>query len=414
MKLQHIYLLLLIPLLFIGCKTVQKATTYDFPDPVDTTTKPIEYQTKKLYGDATMGVYADNRFDGARLNDFEQVNDSTFKATILPENEPINRSPWYAFKLWSDAPKNVQIVLDYEDIKHRYHPKISTDGETWTWLEEEKITFNEDTTEANLQLELDKEPLWIAAQEIQNSQHIRQWCEEKAKHSSVQFSVMGKSKQGRDLYYLDMGAGTSKGKDIVVVISRQHPPEVTGYFAMRTFIERLLEEDEMTKKFLERYQVMVFPLMNPDGVDLGHWRHNTGGIDLNRDWAYYHQPEVRQVVDFIARTASKQKSQVLLGLDFHSTYYDVYYTLSEDLKSVIPEFKDKWLAGIEAELEEYDYEINDKPSGLTRPISKGWFYTQFKAEGITYEIGDDTPRDFIEVKGKVSAEEMMKLLLERR
>ncbi|MGB0930937.1 MAG: M14 family metallopeptidase, partial [Chitinophagales bacterium] len=408
-----IYLLFLLPLLFIGCKTIQKATTYDFPDPIDTTTKPIDFQEKKQYGSAAMGVYADNRFDGARLNNFEQVNDSTFKATILPENEPINRSPWYAFKLWSDAPKNVQLVLDYEDIKHRYHPKVSTDGETWTWLEDEKISFNEDTTAANLQLGLSSDTLWLAAQEIQNSHHVRQWCKEKAKHPAVNFEAIGKSKQGRDLYYLNMGTGTPKGKEIVVVMGRQHPPEVTGYFAMRAFIDRLLEEDEMTKKFLERYQIMVFPLVNPDGVDLGHWRHSVGGIDLNRDWAYYRQPEIRQMVDFIARTASKQKSQVLLGLDFHSTYYDVYYTLSKDLKSVIPEFKDKWLEGIKTSLAAHNYEINDKPSGLTRPISKGWFYTQFKAEGVTYEIGDDTPRDFIEEKGGVSAEEMMKLLLER-
>ena len=41
--------------------------------------------------------------------------------------------------------------------------------------------------------------------------------------------------------------------------------------------------------------VIVYPLMNPDGVDEGHWRHNTGGIDLNRDWAHYNQPETRQV-----------------------------------------------------------------------------------------------------------------------
>jgi len=37
--------------------------------------------------------------------------------------------------------------------------------------------------------------------------------------------------------------------------------------------------------------------------------------------------------------------------------------------------------------------------------------TQFDAEGITYEIGDDTPRDLIQEKGEVSAIEMMQLLI---
>ena len=36
---------------------------------------------------------------------------------------------------------------------------------------------------------------------------------------------------------------------------------------------------------MEKFRVLAFPLMNPDGVDLGHWRHNAGGIDLNRDWS---------------------------------------------------------------------------------------------------------------------------------
>ena len=61
---------------------------------------------------------------------------------------------------------------------------------------------------------------------------------------------------------------------------------------------------------------MVFPLMNPDGVDLGHWRHNAGGIDLNRDWALYRQPETRLVADFIVKEVKTQKSQLVLGLDF--------------------------------------------------------------------------------------------------
>ncbi len=59
MKFKNILLLCLISFLFTTCTVIRKATTYDFPKPVDTTDKPIEYQEKKLYGDAEMGVYAD-------------------------------------------------------------------------------------------------------------------------------------------------------------------------------------------------------------------------------------------------------------------------------------------------------------------------------------------------------------------
>jgi len=148
--------------------------------------------------------------------------------------------------------------------------------------------------------------------------------------------------------------------------------------------------------------------MNPDGVDLGHWRHNTGGIDLNRDWAYYHQPEVKQVANYIVKTAKKNKSKVILGMDFHSTYYDVLYTNQQSAKN-LPHYKDYWVAGIREVLSKE--KIRESPSNVGAPVSKGWFLTQFEAEGIVYEVGDNTPRDLIGKKGQAAAIEMMQLLI---
>ena len=67
------------------------------------------------------------------------------------------------------------------------------------------------------------------------------------------------------------------------------------------------------------------------------------------------------------------------------------------------------LAGIQNSIPFYS--LNESPDPLGSPVTKFWFYTQFQAEGITYEIGDETPRDFIRLKGKLSAQQMMKVLL---
>ena len=146
---------------------------------------------------------------------------------------------------------------------------------------------------------------------------------------------------GKDLWFLDIKNGDVKNKDVIIILSRQHPPEVTGYFAMQTFVDELLSESALATAFRKKYRILLFPLMNPDGVDLGHWRHNAGGVDLNRDWAYYHQPENRQIADFIVKTVKKNKSEVILGLDFHSTWWDVYYT-NREIPKFIPYFKDYW------------------------------------------------------------------------
>ena len=48
---------------------------------------------------------------------------------------------------------------------------------------------------------------------------------------------------------------------------------------------------------------------------------------------------------------------------------------------------------------------------MAQPISKNWFYKQFKAEAMTYEVGDDTLENIIKLKAKASAVTMMDLLL---
>lgn len=394
-------------LLFLlnSCRTYT-AKTYDFPRPVDTTTKPIELQTKKTY--QTGNVFASNEFDAARLNNFKHVEGNQYQATIKPENLPINHSAYYAFKLWSNTKESIQLELNYTYAQHRYPPKVSKDGENWTLLAADKVQLAKDSINVFLDLDLDTDTLWVAAQEIQSTQHVKKWCEQSAKIDGAINTSIGQSKLGKPLLLLDIGEGEPKEKDIIVVLSRQHPPEVTGYFAMQAFIDEILKDKPLSNSFRKKYRLLVFPLMNPDGVDLGHWRHSSAGIDLNRDWAYYHQPENQQIANYIVKTAKKQKSNVVLGLDFHSTWWDVYYT-NKGTSKHLPKFKDAWLWNVHQSLGEPN--INERSSNLRAPVSKGWFHTQFGAVGVTYEIGDDTPRDFIKKKGSVSAIEMMKLLM---
>lgn len=402
-------LLLAITLLF-SCKGTNSllAEKHAFPKPVDTTTRPIQQVKPQTY--TLGGLSASNDFPAARLNSFLQENDSTYVAKIWPENFPINPSPWYAFKLWSETERDVYVRLDYSNgARHRYVPKLSKDGESWTALDSTLVQLSQNKTSATLKLKVSKDTMWVAAQEIQDHKRVGNWVSEMAKKPVAHKSSAGKSALGRELYHLNL----FKGKDYikrptVLIISRQHPPEVTGFLCMKAFVETIIEEGTING-FLEKYRVMVYPLMNPDGVDLGYFRHNTGGIDLNRDWSQYHQPEIQQVVNHMVSETSLAKNDVVLGLDFHSTYKDVYYTPDETVERKIPEFTKAWLEKIRVATGLED--INESASANDMPTSKGWFNRQFGATGITYEIGDRTPREFIKKKGVESARAMMELLL---
>ncbi len=380
------------------------------PSPVDTSTRPINEQNIGVF--EISGIYASNKFASARLNGFELANDTLFRATISPENIPINHSPWYAFQVWAEKDTSIYIELDYTEHFHRYPPKISTDRKNWILIDSTNLFPSSDSLNIVLKINLSKDTTWVAAQEIHNSKDVEEWVDAQTKNVLVTKSVIGKSTKGRPLLFMDIYKDSKENKPAIVVFSRQHPPEVTGYLAMQAFLNTILNSNI---GFLEKFRIMVFPLLNPDGVDMGHFRHNYGGIDLNRDWAYYNQPETRQIADFLVNETNNSNNDVILGLDFHSTWEDTYYTFDNTIESKLDWFTDPWLAQIKDSIESKipNYNLNEQPSGLGSPVSNGWFFTQFNAESITYEIGDKTPRDFINYKGDVSARIMMELLIDK-
>ena len=382
---------------------------------VSTKTRPIQKQVKKTY-DLGNGIYANNEFQGARLNGIICESD-TLTALITPENTPINYSPWYAFKLWSDTKKEVHLKLSYLDgYEHRYYPKLSKDGFNWYPLDSANYfvdstydSENKIQEHISMNLSIGPDTLWISAQELITSKHIYAWANELAQKPYISISELGKSKEGRSIKMLKIG--NSDDQKMVMVLSRQHPPEITGYLAMEAFVEKLCEENELTEKFRNKYNVYVIPLVNPDGVDNGHWRHNAGGIDLNRDWADFNQPEIVAIREFTQNKISKTGGKFYLGLDFHSTSHDIYYTINPDFKGNMPGLVPDMIKAMAKEIPDYEPNIRPNEDDSPQISSLNYFFYQLGAEALTYEVSDDTPRDLIKLKGELTASKMMELML---
>jgi len=399
-----VFLLAFWSLAFISCSPAK----VNFERPVDTSSKNISYQNKTTYVFKDQNLSFSNQFNGARLNGVKQLNDSLYRLYFKPENIPINNSSYYAFDVQSNIQQTLYLQFSYPPpYTHRYVPKIYRDG-VWENSSSEQV----DTTGTYYQLILPlKGKARVAAQEIQNSQDVANWVYDNSQAPYVQWKTIGKSKLGRPMWVMDIAQGNPRGKPIVVFLTRQHPPEVTGYLAFKSFMETLLEENDLSTAFLEQYHVLAFPMVNPDGVDLGHWRHNAGGIDTNRDWSEYRQPEVRAIVKYIEKTLRKEKANLVLGLDFHSTWYDVFYTNKEREKTPYPTLLEQWFRLLEKEIPHYS--VNEKASNSTQPVSKGWLLYGHSAVGVTYEIGDETPRDSIQLIGETSARALMELLVKK-
>ena len=198
-------------------------------------------------------------------------------------------------------------------------------------------------------------------------------------------------------------------KNVLLLIGRQHPPEITGQIAMHAFTETVMADSDLAKNFRKKFQIYTFPLMNPDGVDNGHWRHSPGGIDLNRDWHKFRQPEVKTVAKFLTKEMKRKKLKVWYGFDFHSTGADILYPITPDIIIKNNSITYPWIENMKKRIPNDPWII--EPFDISSPICKNWIFRTFGAEAVTYEVGDEVDRSYVQLKARVAAEEMMRLLL---
>ncbi len=330
-----------------------------------------------------------------------------FDLTLFPEDEPpINKSPWYAFRVSGRTGDDVVIRMQFHDGYGyaRYWPKLSRDGTHWESLAEDQVTVADDGNSAQLTLRLDQARVWIAGQEVLTDAFYNQWLNDLESHPDVTTRLVGKSTQGRPILL----AETPDRPEFVLMIGRQHPPEVTGVIAMRSFIDTVLADTQLARQFRARFKLAIVPLMNPDGVAAGHWRHNVGGVDVNRDWGPFTQPESTAVIRWVEQQeATGGKLQLML--DFHSTFEDLFYTQPVSTDPV--DFASLWLGASAERLPDFPFKHEANPVS-EQANSKNYFYKSRGIPAVTYESGDDTNRQQLESSAVVFAEEMMRVMLE--
>jgi len=335
----------------------------------------------------TAGISIDASFAGGGLH--KCVIGADGSAVISVDHEPalvegINPSPWYAFRIQSSAKRTAMVTLDYTDYTHRYAPYTSLDGKTWVALPADRITFNERKTRAIMTLDLPAGTLWVAAQPLSSSGDGLNITRVALFSANFKEQQYGKSLEGKPLVGFTGGGSLNA----IVAITRQHPPETTGEEAYRGFLERLISrQDAAAVSFRARHKIILAPMPNPDGVDGGHWRLNSGGMDLNRDWGKFSQPETRALSEFIKREAGTR--EVVAWLDFHSTDRTVIYAPPLDSKSpsigFLTALKQKYDTTLKTP-PEWSYSHN--PEGGT---SKAWALDTFKSPGLTVELWDEIP-----------------------
>ena len=356
---------------------------------------------------STDTVKIDFSFSGSGNLSCEVIKPDYIKIFINPElDDSINPSPWFAFRK-SEHSKSIKLELDYKNYHHRYHPKISIDKKSWNKIDEANISKKENGKIVVIDFLPSSQKNYVASQELITNFWYNKWYNELENSGRVRREVIGFSvlKNPIPMFFVEKNINNP----YILILGRQHPPEVTGAFAMRGFINQLLNKNSLSDSFLKNYNILFVPLMNPDGVMNGYWRYNENKKDLNRDWGIFIQPET----DAVNKKLTELKNKKLaLFIDFHSTFKNLFYISDIAEESPMKNFLEDWLLGSRKSLSEanYKYEIINslnKDNG----VSKNYIYNKYKIPSVTYEVSDNEDRDVIQQSSSILAINLMELLL---
>ena len=322
-------------------------------------------------------------FDGASTSACTIIGEREFAVLVTPEHAPpINPSPWYGFRYESTGDAPVTITLRYLGGRHRYDPKWSNGGE-WREL---VVDIAKDRSTAVMRVPGGAGT--VAAQELIDPADTHADLLRWSAAVGVQPFTLGHSHDGRPIEALRLGSGDAPR--LVVLLGRQHPPEVTGAIAMQAFVDELVMLAARDPAQLADTQYLIVPTLNPDGTARGHWRANRGGRDLNRDWGDFAQPETRAVKAWLDALPAGVRPAAMI--DFHSTQRNLFYVQGDEASATQKRFLAKWLGGREAAYAGYPFTIEPRNANPGSGTAKNWFYATYAIPAYTYEVADTADR----------------------
>lgn len=162
---------------------------------------------------------------------------------------------------------------------------------------------------------------------------------------------VGKSIQSRNLYYIGPKI-INNNKTTIIMFGRHHGDEGTANWIIEGFFNKFLASAE----FREKYQLLLYPMINPDGA-MAMTRHNANGLDLNRSWTRTSGYDEISIIHPHMENKIKNLKDVEIVLDMHGSFredfiyrvdknfWDLdFYNLQQSFIDTLAQF-DPWQKG---------------------------------------------------------------------
>jgi murein tripeptide amidase MpaA len=334
----------------------------------------------------------DSDFDGGNIDVLRAEAASDIALSIPHDTEAPDFRQWFAFRARGLRGQEARFTLvnagecTYPDAFEGYSAVASYDQKRW---------FRVPTTFDGAELVLSHTPradtcFYSYFAPYSWERHLR-LIRRASRVPSAEAEVVARSVEGRDVTLLRFGE-PAPGKLQIWVIARQHPGETMAEWFAEGLVERLGDEDdEVTRRVLDRAVVHVVPSMNPDGGVHGNLRANAAGMNLNRAWM---EPDPARSPEVLGVRERMIETGVDLFLDVHGDERNPYCFLagcegnpgySERLRFLENLFEQSLCAANADFQDEYGYD-RDEPGGGDLRTAGNWVGERFDCLSYTLEM----------------------------
>jgi hypothetical protein len=199
--------------------------------------------------------------------------------------------------------------------------------------------------------------------------------------AGLETRVVGKSLLGRDLYAVTPVILLKK--KTILMFGRHHGDEGTANWIIEGFFNEYLTNAD----FRNKYQLILYPMVNPDGAEAKS-RYNSNNRDLNRSWnkdPSGDKDEIKVIHGDLRKFMNKVQSDIFVALDMHGSFrkdfiYRVkknyvtrdFYNLQQNFIDELGAY-DPWQNG--------NYELSNGDPGMARLV----LINHYKKNAMTHE-----------------------------
>jgi hypothetical protein len=277
-----------------------------------------------------MAVIIDTDFPGGGVEDVKIRNGRergfdwiiSFSAPL--DGTLLGESLWFCFRIRGAAGKTLKLIqrgMDhtlgpfFQGTYAVVRPVIWEGGEgAYKRIPKEDTFFIHDPVSFTFDLIPQSNETYIAFCYPYQYADLLRFAKKYSNCLSLKF--IGKTPEGRDYPVLICGDDGNPQKKLLVASARQHSGETPGSFVLEGFIESYFADNEDARRLREITVLVVLPLVNLDGVEMGRYGKNAPPEDFNRAWsAKTCRMEIRSFLDLLETLLQTYKSGFYA--DFH-------------------------------------------------------------------------------------------------